>query len=78
MKKDCIGFSTGKVHDTNNYNFSQVSNYVMISKIECYYSEKDGIYGFFPFYNNEKLNEKILKIEDSFYQEFKNKFFMKG
>jgi penicillin amidase len=77
MKKDYVGYTTGKIHDTDNYNFSQINNNVKIDRIECYYSEKDGIFGLFPFYKNDTFNMKILKLEDSFYKDFKQTYLPK-
>jgi len=77
MKKDYVGYTTGKIHDSDHNNFFQINNYVKIDRIECYYSEKEGIYGFFPFYKNETLNKKILKLEDSFYMDFKQTYLPK-
>jgi penicillin amidase len=67
---DKVGYSMGKVHDTKTNQFVQENIFPLVKRIECYFGD-DGIYGFFPFFNNE-LDKRIL--EDSFYKEFEEKY----
>jgi acyl-homoserine lactone acylase PvdQ len=67
---DKVGYAMGKIHDTKTNQFVSEGIYPLVKRIECYYGD-DGIYGFFPFYNNE-LDKRIM--EDGFYKEFEEKY----
>lgn len=67
MKKNQVGYKTEKSHDTLFIDFSKESSFSLLSKIEIYHNQ-EGIYGFFPFYNNKKKDDLIKK--SSFYNGF--------
>ena len=69
--KNHIGAQTGKVHDTLNSKFSAQQKYNFIKRIEVYHNN-EGIFGFFPFYNDKKLDKEVQ--ESSFYRDFKSNF----
>lgn len=62
------GVQTSKLHDTLNSKFSEEGSYNYVKKLEVYHNN-DGIFGLFPFYNDSKLDKKVL--ESSFYNDFK-------
>ena len=63
-----FGYSSTLIHDTQNPSFVKKEQYLMISKIICYYTDT-AIIGIFPFYSIKSINNEILKT--SYYNQFK-------
>ena len=65
------GYPSSLSHDTQNPTFVKKEQYLMISKIDCYYIET-GIIGIFPLFSIKSVNNEILKT--SYYNKFKEDF----
>ena len=65
------GYPSSLSHDTQNPTFVKKEQYLMISKIDCYYIET-GIIGIFPLFSIKSVNNEILKT--SYYNKFKENF----
>lgn len=80
MKKqtlDKVGFLTSKVYDMETNTFAKQGTFLSVRKIDCYYNENDGIYGFFPTYENQHYDEQINSKPESFYREFNKEYLEK-
>jgi acyl-homoserine lactone acylase PvdQ len=72
---DKIGYlNSSKLHDIETSTFAKNEKYLLVKKIECYYSKTDGIYGFFPSYENPLYDNEINSKENSFNGEFKKDY----
>lgn len=75
---DKVGFyNSSKLHDIETSTFAKNEKYLLIKNIECYYSKTEGIYGFFPSYDNPAYDNEINSKENCFYNEFKKDYLEK-